>query len=177
MTHADAGLQRYKEPLSPLAGPYGHPYHPIAVTVPIGAWASSFVFDLMSRRSSEPRAYAKGSAELMKTGIIGAMGAALFGFLDYLKIPPKTAAGTTATTHLMLNGAILLLYTVNLAQREKRLHDETTSGDPVSAAEIGFSAVTLLMLAASGWLGGMLSYHFGVRVADETTQREGLAPA
>ncbi|MGV7281046.1 DUF2231 domain-containing protein, partial [Mycobacterium kansasii] len=28
-----------KKPVSSLlAGPYGHPYHPILVTVPIGAW-------------------------------------------------------------------------------------------------------------------------------------------
>jgi hypothetical protein len=26
----------------------------------------------------------------------------------------------------------------------------------------------------SGWLGGMLAYRFGVRVADETTQAEGF---
>lgn len=173
---AETTLQQYKEPLSPLAGPYGHPFHPIAVTLPLGAWSSSFVFDLMSRRSDEPRAYAHGSAELIKTGIVGALGAALFGFLDYLKIPAKTAASTTATTHLALNGAVLLLYTVNLAQREKKLHADETRDDPVDASSLGLSAVSLLMLAASGWLGGMLSYHFGVRVADEATQREGLAP-
>jgi len=29
--------------VSRLAGPYGHPLHPILVTVPIGAWVASFV--------------------------------------------------------------------------------------------------------------------------------------
>ena len=33
------GLQsRAKRPVTVLAGPYGHPFHPILVTVPIGAW-------------------------------------------------------------------------------------------------------------------------------------------
>lgn len=27
-----------KRPATPLAGPYGHPLHPVLVTIPIGAW-------------------------------------------------------------------------------------------------------------------------------------------
>jgi uncharacterized membrane protein len=30
--------------------------------------------------------------------------------------------------------------------------------------------VGIVLLLVSGWLGGMLSYRYGVRVADETTQ-------
>ena len=47
-------LGEAKQPVSRLAGPYGHPFHPILVTVPIGAWVASFVFDLASRLSEEP---------------------------------------------------------------------------------------------------------------------------
>ena len=40
-------LQQAKHPVTAaLAGPYGHPFHPILVTVPIGAWVAS----LMLRR-------------------------------------------------------------------------------------------------------------------------------
>ena len=173
---ADAALRQIKEPATPLAGPYGHPFHPIAVTLPIGAWTSSLIFDLASRRSDEPRVFARGSAELVKTGIAGAAVAAFLGFLDYRKIPPKTAAYVTATTHLALNVTTVALYLMNLAQREKRLHGDGTRDDAVSGGEIGLSLLALTLLGASGWLGGMLSYTFGVRVADERTQSEGLLP-
>jgi uncharacterized membrane protein len=43
--------------------------------------------------------------------------------------------------------------------------------------ELAMSVVALAMLTVSGWLGGKLSYRFGVRVADERTQRSGLEPA
>ena len=33
---------------------------------------------------------------------------------------------------------------------------------------------TLLALGVSGWLGGKLAYHYGVRVADESVQAEGF---
>jgi uncharacterized membrane protein len=35
--------------------------------------------------------------------------------------------------------------------------------------------VAIALLAVSGWLGGELSYRYGVRVADETTQAEAYA--
>jgi len=36
------------------------------------------------------------------------------------------------------------------------------------------SIVALALLSISGWLGGKLSYRYGVRVADEGTQDEGF---
>ena len=42
-------LQRAKQPRTALAGPYGHPFHPMLVTLPIGAWVSSLVFDIIAR--------------------------------------------------------------------------------------------------------------------------------
>ena len=38
---------------------------------------------------------------------------------------------------------------------------------------IVLSAVALGVLGVSGWLGGRLTYHYGVRVADEATQATG----
>lgn len=32
--------KRAKRPITAAAGPYGHPFHPILVTIPIGAWPS-----------------------------------------------------------------------------------------------------------------------------------------
>ena len=168
-------LQQIKEPATPLAGPYGHPFHPIAVTLPIGAWTASLLFDVASRRSAEPRVFARGSAALVKTGLLGAAGAAFLGFLDYTKIPAKTATHATATAHLALNVTTMGLYALNLAARERRLDRAATRDEPVAANEIGLSLLALGLLGASGYLGGMLAYHYGVRVADEATQRMGLA--
>jgi uncharacterized membrane protein len=170
----ESELQRIKEPATPLAGPYGHPFHPIAVTIPIGAWAASLLFDLASLRSDEPRVFARGSAELVKVGLAGGAVASFLGFLDYLKIPKNSKTGVTATTHLALNVTTMGLYLLNLTQREKRLHDGATRNDAVSQNEIGLSLLALALLGASGWLGGMLAYHFGVRVAGERMQAEGL---
>ena len=144
------------------------------MTIPIGAWCASLLFDLASLRSAEPRVFARGASELVKTGIAGGAVAAVFGFLDYLKIPKRSVAGVTATAHLALNVTTIALYAVNVGQRETRLRADDTRDAPVSPNAIGLSLLALSLLGASGWLGGMLSYSFGVRVADEATQAESL---
>lgn len=57
-----ARLEQAKHPVSSaLSGPYGHPFHPILVTVPIGAWVASLVFDIGSRLVGDPGFLAQGS--------------------------------------------------------------------------------------------------------------------
>src|SRR3954454_13039573 len=93
-----------KEPVSAiLAGPYGHPLHPILVTVPIGAWVTSLVFDLASHLVDDSRFLVQGSVWLIAIGVFGAVAAAMIGFLDLLAITPGTAAFRTGLIHMSLN--------------------------------------------------------------------------
>jgi uncharacterized membrane protein len=157
-----------KRPLTPLAGPYGHPFHPILVTVPIGAWVASIVFDLVSHRSGEAEVFVKGSFWLIGLGILGALAAAVFGLLDLLTIPRGTRAFRRGLTHMALNLTVVVLFAVSFAIRRDHLDE----GD-VTIAGFVCSAVALALLAVAGWLGGQLAYRYGVRVADEDTQAEG----
>jgi uncharacterized membrane protein len=155
-----------KRPVTALAGPYGHPFHPILVTVPIGAWVSAFVFDVASRLSDDPAAFARGAYWLIGIGVVGALGAAMFGFLDLLAIPTGTRAFRTALVHMALNLCVVVIFAVAFLLRGDHL--EGSDGTP--AGLIALSAVALALLGTSGWLGGRLTYRFGVRVVDETTQ-------
>jgi uncharacterized membrane protein len=163
-------LEQAKQPVSAaLAGPYGHPFHPILVTVPIGAWVSSLVFDLASRFVDHPGFLAKGSTWLIAIGVIGALGAATVGFLDLFAIPTGTRAYRTALLHMGLNLLITAAYVVNFLWR----HGSYGHPGGVAAGPLALSIVTLAGLGVSGYLGGKLAYHFGVRVAAETTQADG----
>lgn len=159
-------LERAKRPRTVLAGPYGHPFHPIAVTVPIGTWLASLVFDLIAAFGEEPEVFATGAYWLIVIGCVGAVVAALLGLLDLSVIPRGTTAFRTGLLHLALNVAVLALFLVNLVLRGGQ------GTDAASGAGIALSVVALAMLGVSGWLGGHLAYHHGVRVADERTQGE-----
>jgi uncharacterized membrane protein len=167
----DDPQQQSKRPVSALAGGYGHPLHPILVTVPIGAWVASLVFDIASYLVDDPDFLAKGSLWLIGLGVAGALAAAATGFLDLLAVPPGTRAFRTALVHMSLNLAVTIAYAAAFGWR---LGDVT---GPVSPGPIALSVVSLAGLTASGFLGGKLAYRYGVRVADETTQSEGFAKA
>src|SRR5437868_12170899 len=99
-----------KHPVTTLAGPYGHPFHPILVTVPIGAWIAALVFDIVSRAGDDGPSFAKGAYWLVGIGIVGALVAALFGLMDLLAIPRRTPAFRTGLTHLILNLVVVALF-------------------------------------------------------------------
>jgi len=168
----DEGHAQSKKPVSAaLAGPYGHPFHPILVTVPIGAWVASLVFDLASRFVDEPAFLTQGSEWLIAIGVLGALAAATLGFLDMFAIPSGTRAYRTALIHMSLNLIVTVAYAGGFWWR----YGVDAHSSAVSIGQIVLSVLSLGTLAASGYLGGKLAYRYGVRVADENTQAEGFA--
>ena len=160
-----------KRPVSAaLAGPYGHPFHPILVTVPIGAWVSSLVFDIASHVVDSPGFLTRGSQWLVAIGILGAAGAAMVGLLDLFAIPNGTRAFRLGLVHMTLNLLVTSAYVVNFLWR----HSSDEQSGSVTMGQLLLSLVSLGVLGLSGSLGGKLAYHYGVRVADEATQVEGF---
>lgn len=166
-------LQQAKRPVSLLAGGYGHPVHPILVTVPIGAWVASLVFDLASHVVDDPAFLEKGSLWLIAIGVVGALGAAATGFLDLFAIPVGTHAFRTGLVHMGLNLAVTTGYAGAIVWRLDRYEQPGT----VQAGQIVLSAVSLTVLTVSGYLGGKLAFLYGVRVADESTQEQAYRPS
>jgi uncharacterized membrane protein len=152
-----------------MAGPYGHPFHPLLVTVPIGAWVSSLVFDISSHLVDDSMFLAKGSLWLIAIGIVGALLAAAVGLLDLLAIPSGTRAHRTALLHMSLNLTVTAAFVVGFVWRHAT-YDERSD---VALGPLLLSVFSLAVLGASGYLGGKLAYRYGVRVAAETTQAEG----
>lgn len=165
---ADQSAQyRAKQPRTVLAGPYGHPFHPILITLPIGAWIAAVIFDVAAMITGEPQVFERGAVWLTAIGIVGALVAALFGFMDYGQIAGRTKAKKTATIHMLLNLVAVVVFAVAFLLRMAAGYDE------ISVEGFIISLVGLGLISASGYLGGMLAYHFGVRVADEQKQSEG----
>jgi uncharacterized membrane protein len=160
-----------KHPVTALAGPYGHPFHPILVTVPIGAWTASLVFDIASHFTHTPGFLTQGSLWLIAVGVIGALAAACVGFLDLFAIPLATRAHRTALAHMLLNLVVTAAYAAGFLWRYRTYHN----AGPVPGAQVALSAASLVVLAVAGYLGGKLAFRYGVRVVDEATQWEGYS--
>ncbi|HZX04644.1 DUF2231 domain-containing protein [Kribbella sp.] len=166
--HHETALEQAKRPRSIIAGPYGHPFHPILVTVPIGTWVASIVFDIVALAdAAEEKAFSEGAYWLIGIGIVGAVLAAVFGLIDLLAIPRGTRVFRTGLTHMALNLIVVVVFVVDFAVRAGQGYENA------STAGLVLSLVALALLGVSGWLGGRLAYHYGVRVASEGTQSEG----
>lgn len=168
----ETALRRAKRPRSILAGPYGHPFHSLLITIPIGAWTASLVFDILAAVTDDPEAFATGAAWLIVIGLAGAALAIITGLLDYSVLTRGTKAHATATAHMVINAVVSVMFIVNAVVRFNDL-------EPGGGFNPGLilTIVAMLLLGISGFLGGELAYRFGVRVADESTQDEGHSVA
>lgn len=166
----DEMLQAKRPVSAALTGPYGHPFHPILVTVPIGAWLASVVFDIGSHVVDDPAPLARGAQWLIAIGVLGALAAALVGFLDLFAIPPGTPAFRIGLVHMSLNLAVTAAFALNFWWRTAGTGVDTAT----PAGPLILSILAVAVLGVSGYLGGKLAYRYGVRVADETTQATGF---
>jgi uncharacterized membrane protein len=99
----------------------------------------------------------------MAGGVVGALGAAVPGLVDYLSMTDP-APKKVATNHLILNLTIVAMYLVNLWLR--------MSYAPSAKFPMLLSGISVAFLGLSGWLGGELVYVHGVGVESSSKERD-----
>lgn len=153
-------------PGSAAAGPYGRPFHPLLVTIPVGAFVATLAFDIASV-AVEGRAYGRPAVWLSAVGIVSGLVASLFGFLDFRRLTAGTRAHAVAVRHMVMMDVVLLCFIVGFFIRRGD-PKEYLDGTPIAALVL--SVIGVAVLAVGAWLGGRLAFSFGVRVADEQDQ-------
>jgi nitrite reductase/ring-hydroxylating ferredoxin subunit/uncharacterized membrane protein len=138
-----------------LAGTWlGHPVHPMLTDVPIGAWSSALVLDLMGGGQARRAADA-----LVGVGVLAAVPTAATGLSDLADVedPRERSLGTA---HALGNVTALALYGGSWLARRNGRRDAG-----VRLAMLGAAVVT-----GAGFIGGHLAYRKGVGV-DQTVFR------
>jgi uncharacterized membrane protein len=147
---------------SVLAGPDGHPFHPLLVPLPIGAFVSSLIFDILTRTRANGLPYlVDGAFWLIGVGLIGALAAAVPGIIDLRAIPRGAPASVTGRVHLTLNAAAAALFAIGYAWRA----GDHVALDKTRWGQLALSAVAVSFLLIATWLGGTLTYFHGMRVS------------
>ena len=142
-----------------------HPMHPMLVVFPIGLWVFSFVCDLIHLLISPNPIWSDVALYCIGGGIVGALLAAIPGFIDYLSLTDSRTK-KIATYHLVLNLVGVVLFAANFGLRY--------AGDRGASLPIIVSAITLVGVGISGWLGGELVYVHGVGVEAAPPSRENI---
>jgi uncharacterized membrane protein len=136
----------------------GHAIHPMLIVFPLGLFATSFVFDIIRLITGNPLFSQIAFADIA-AGIIGALLAAIFGFLDWLSLPGGTRAKTVGLWHGGGNLTVVVLFFLSWLIR---LDDPRA---PHRFAVI-LSFVAILIALVTAWLGGELVERLRVGVDD-----------
>ncbi|MFJ8143164.1 Rieske 2Fe-2S domain-containing protein [Streptomyces sp. NPDC096013] len=119
----------------------GHPAHPAMVQVPIGAWLSSAVLDVLPGSG-------RGSRVLVGLGTVAAVPAALAGWVDWAEQHEQQMR--TGLVHACCNALAVSLYTASWVARARRQRLGKVLG------LVGLAAV-----GTGGLIGGHLAYRQG----------------
>lgn len=130
----------------------GHPIHPMLVPFPIAFFVGALISDIISHWG-DPVFWPRMSVVLIGLGIVGALLAAVFGFVDYLTAPLSEGAKKTATTHLILNLIVVVIFVIAFFVR---------LGDATSVAGYVLTVLGVVVMCVSGYLGGKLVFEGGV---------------
>ena len=121
--------------------PFGHPLHPLMVQVPLGAWISAAVLDLVGGTGN-----AKAAKTLVGVGLVSAGGASVAGYVDWSELGREQLR--TGWVHQAVNWTGLSLYGLSWMQRKRGNHG--------AGKLLAFAGLTVV--SVGGYLGGHLAY-------------------
>ena len=140
---------------------FKHPIHPMLIVFPIGLLIFSLACDLIRLTGASGDAWSTVAFFSMVGGFIGALCAAVPGFIDLLfykgGAPPVKKI---ALTHMAINLTVVVLYAINIWLRA---NGPTSMSKSVSTPVL-LSIIGVALLAVSGWLGGQMVHVYGVGV-------------
>ena len=142
-----------------------HPIHPMLIPFPIALWIFSFVCDVIYALGWGGTVWNDVAFYSMAGGIVGAVIAAVPGYIDYRSISDPNVK-RIGRWHMVINLCIAVLFAINLWLR--------VGSQPEAALPMVLSFIGIAMLGVSGWLGGELVYVHGVAVEPQSkmTSRE-----
>ena len=137
----------------------GHPLHPILITLPIGFFIATFLFDLVFWQTGN-QAFATGALWLLGAGLIGAALAAITGLIDFLG--DRRIRDLSDAWHHAIGNVILVL--VQLFSFYQRYRYGASAVVPLGLV---LSLVAVGIMAFTGWKGGEMVFRHRVAVYDE----------
>ena len=134
----------------------GHPIHPMLVPFPITFLVSALLTDIAYVKTGWAM-WAYASSWLIGAGIVAALLAALFGFIDFFG-DKRIRGAKTARLHMIGNLTAVILSVINFVVH---MRDGAMAVIPLG---ISLSAIVVLLLLFNGWMGGEMVFRYGVGV-------------
>lgn len=125
------------------------------IALPGAAFAASVLFDLLSLVADHPAqagAYRRGAADLLQLGLGSSLAAVTLEVADYLHAPPGLGEKSRVSRKLALNGAVIAIYLLDLAERQKQVDEELHARAQLAILPFGLSLLGLTLLGVAAKL-------------------------
>jgi uncharacterized membrane protein len=138
----------------------GHPIHPMIIPFPIALWVFSLVADVIYLWRGNPIWKDSIAFYALLAGILGAVAAAVPGFIDWLSLRDK-AVVKIANWHARLNVIALLVFAGSFYLRTRSGASLVSDNYTIP---LMLSVLGVILITISGWLGGEMVFKHGVAV-------------
>ena len=137
----------------------GHPLHPALITIPIGFFLATLLFDVIFWLTGD-QAFATGALWLLGVGLLGAALAAVTGLIDFFGDARIRNAGD-ARQHAIGNVILVLVQLFSFYQRYRY------GAAAVVPLGLSLSVLAAAIMAFTGWKGGEMVFRHRIGVHDE----------
>jgi len=144
----------------------GHPIHAMLVHFPSALFPVSLALDVIGLVSSDS-SFASAAFYTLAAGLAGGAAAALFGAIDYFKIPSSHPAWLKATFHGGLNVIWLFSFAALFGARLKGYPEARIA----SAGAIIVTAILVIGVVVANFLGGELVFRHGIGAIETDTAK------
>jgi uncharacterized membrane protein len=136
---------------------FGHPIHPMLIVLPLGLLSAAIVFDIVHLLTGD-EVFSSVAFWNIAAGVVGGLGAAVFGAWDWFHIPRGTRAKRIGLWHGGGNVVVVTLFALSWLLRLG------APGYEPNALALVLSFAGVALAAVTGWLGGELVDRLAVGV-------------
>ncbi len=134
----------------------GHPLHLMLISFPVAFWTGALITDGIGAGARDPFWF-RMSVVLIAMGTIGAVAAAVCGYIDYRTVRLTRKARRVATGHMLWSLAAIAVFAGAWWAR---------AGSWQAPAGIALTVAGALVLLVGGYLGSELSNRYRVGILD-----------
>jgi uncharacterized membrane protein len=137
----------------------GHPLHPPLTDVTIGAYAFALIAGVLSKAGVAEHSAARAWWLALVVALASSALTVLTGFVEWLEITRGTPLFRTATTHMLVMATASVFFLLAAISGHACYLDAEITVAPFILTLVGFA-----ILMVGGWLGGAITYVYGMRV-------------
>lgn len=149
-------MDKYTNGVRSTAAIAGHPLHPVFIVFPIAFLIGLFATDIVYTATRIPF-WAQFSKWLALSGVVMGGVAAVPGLIDFLTVN-RVRKESAGWIHFTGNVAAMIIALINTIMHWSNLLGSIIPGGLI------LSAITVFILAITGWYGGELAYRYGIGV-------------